>query len=95
VRIDKRIIIRLFFAVEVVVFMGSYFFGVQGIQAMRALDLENKAIALEMATIKSEVDQLDQQIIAWSSNDFYKEKIAREQLQMAHAQDEVYFIIKS
>jgi hypothetical protein len=42
--------------------------------------------------MKDEIEQLEQEIYAWQTDDFYKEKVAREQLQMARKGDELFYI---
>ena len=39
--------------------------------------------------LKNEIAQLEKEMYAWQTDDFYKEKIAREQLQMARKGDEL------
>ncbi len=93
-RIGKKSVLRIFFGVELVVFAGVYLLGAQGIRALWHMDQENKVLTTEIVVLKNEVEQLDKQLIAWNNHDFYKEKIAREELQMARAHDEVYFIMQ-
>jgi len=94
-RIVKRTVLRIFFCIELIAFVGIYFCGAQGMQALWQLDKETQAMVVEVTTLKKEVDELDYQILAFNSYDFYKEQVAREQLQMARADDEVYFVLKS
>jgi hypothetical protein len=41
---------------------------------------------------KTDIDMLKEQIIAWNVHSFYKEKMAREQLQMARNSELIYYI---
>ena len=93
-KIYKRTIVRLFFAVEVMVFVGVYLFGGNGLQYLRRLQNENQKLKNEIGTLEAEVKVIEQQIVAWQADDFYKEKIAREKLQMARKGDEIYFLAK-
>ena len=88
----KRTMLRVFFAVEVCVFVGVYLFGPGGLQAMVQLEKENKQLDAEIVQLQAEVDQWRQNIALWESDDFYKEKVAREQLQMAKAGDEIFYL---
>ena len=91
-KIYKRTIVRLFFVVEVMVFVGVYLFGGNGVQYLRRLKDENQNLKNEVLQIQAEVKVIEQQIASWKADDFYKEKIAREKLQMARKGDEIYFI---
>jgi len=82
----------LFFVVEVMVFVGVYLFGGNGVQYLRRLKHENQLLKNEIVQLESEVKLIEQQIVAWKADDFYKEKVAREKLQMAKKSDEIYFI---
>jgi len=88
----KRTMLRVFFAVEICVFVGVYLFGPGGLQAMIALERENRQLDAEIMHLKDEVADWEQKIVLWQSDDFYKEKVAREQLQMARAGDEIFYI---
>jgi cell division protein FtsB len=93
-RINKKSVLRIFFGVELVVFAGIYISGAQGISTLWHMNQENQQLITEIAVLKNEIGLLDKQLIAWNNHDFYKEKIAREELQMARAHDEVYFIMQ-
>ena len=82
---SKSYISRIFLLGEMFVFFGIYFFGVDGLQKLCTLRDENMKLEAEVAT-------LNQEIVAWNTDSFYKEKVAREQLQMACANDEIFFI---
>ena len=88
----KKRTMRIFFMVEVVSFLGLYFFGAGGIQYLTKLQEEQIEIDTQLKTVHDEVAILNEQIEKWKSTPFYKEKIAREQLQMARAGDEIYYI---
>lgn len=88
----KKLCIRVLLLVEMVGFGYLYYFGNNGIQSLHkqqdiVIDLQKNVVAL-----KNEIDQLEHEIYAWQTDDFYKEKVAREQLQMARKGDEIYYI---
>ncbi len=88
----KKIFMQMVLVAEMITFGYVYLFGRNGISALRS---ERSAVAHLDNTIvqlKSEVAQLEQEIYAWETDDFYKEKIAREQLQMARKDDELFYI---
>ena len=88
----KRSALRVFFCIEILVFVGIYFFGVHGIQALMRLQEENVCLEREIVALKAGVAELESDIHVWNSQPFYKEKIAREQLQMARSGDTVYYV---
>jgi len=88
----KRRILRIFFVLEICVFIGVYAFGPHGIQHLRQLSHENEQLEREVQALKIEVSELEQKIVQWNTHSFYKEKIAREQLQMAYKNEEIYYL---
>lgn len=89
---NKKLLLRLFFTTEILLFGWFYYYGVRGIVAVQELKAENKEIAVQVASLQNEIDAVDAQIIAWNSDPYFKEKIAREQLQMARDGDEIYVL---
>lgn len=88
----QQLLLRIFFAGEIVVFSLVYLFGSNGIAKVRVLERETNVIQQEIIMLESEFDTLNQAIIAWNTHSFYKEKIAREELQFAKEGDEIYYI---
>ncbi len=88
---QKKIMLRIFLAAEVVIFGWFYYQGARGVQAVQILQKENEEIVQHIAHLQEEVEDIDSQIVAWKRDPFFKEKIAREQLHMAYAGDEIYF----
>lgn len=88
----KKICLRLFLLLEMVLFGHLYFFGTNGIQALQ--DQRKAVISLkeDIVLLDGQVAQLEKEIYAWQTDDFYKEKVAREQLQMARKGDELFYI---
>ncbi len=91
----KRAALRAFFALEVFVFSYIYFFGPHGLKALQLLEAENHALQSQIESLRCEVENLDMQIVEWDKNPFYKEKIAREYLQMAKPGEEIFFLASS
>ncbi|HRN78016.1 MAG TPA: septum formation initiator family protein [Candidatus Dependentiae bacterium] len=87
----KQIILRIFFVIETVVFAWMYIFGAQGVRVLHTLDAENHELECTVQHMRDELRELDQRIITWENEPFHKEKIAREQLQMARAGDTIYY----
>jgi len=88
----KQTALRIFFAIEIIVFAWVYVFGPQGMQVLRDVQKENVTLEATITTLRSEMHQLEDQVVAWKTYPFYKEKIAREQLQMARKGDQVYYL---
>ena len=88
----KRMLLRIFFGIEIVMCAFFYVFGANGLQTMRHMKQENTLLAARIAEERNAIKQLELQIALWQTNDFYKEKKAREQLQMAHTDDIVYYL---
>ena len=88
----KKRLLRIFFAGEIVLFIILYCVGPRGVYSLHHIKKENRDLANEVATLQQEIAQLDEQIRTVQSDPFYKEKIAREQLQMARKGETIYLI---
>ncbi|KKP35625.1 MAG: hypothetical protein UR26_C0003G0098 [candidate division TM6 bacterium GW2011_GWF2_32_72] len=86
----KPMILRFFLVIELIVFFSTYFWGHSGIQTLKFLRGQGDLVQIEVDHLRKEVDDLKLEIQAWQTDDFNKEKIAREQLQMARPGDRVY-----
>jgi cell division protein FtsB len=90
--ITKRYLLRLFFLLEIIIFIGIYLFSAQGLQVLRSMKKDNLQVKVKIASLQDEIVELEEEVQEWQNNSFYKEKIAREELQMAKTGDEVYFL---
>jgi cell division protein FtsB len=88
----KKIAMRIFLVLEMFAFGYVYICGKNGLQSLRKY--KNVVIDLKknITQLDQEVAFLEKEIHVWQSDDFYKEKIAREQLQMARKGDELFYI---
>lgn len=86
----KRALLRIFFVVEMVICTLFYLFGTHGVQALQRMAQKNAALAQDVQALRTTVARIELDIELWQANDFYKEKKAREQLQMADAHDIIY-----
>ena len=88
----KKIAMRLFLLGEMAAFGYFYMAGKNGLQSLH----KQRGIVVDLKKnithLNDEVAHLQQEINVWQSDDFYKEKIAREQLQMARKGDELFYI---
>ncbi len=80
---------------EVGIFGHAYFFGPNSLVTIRVLEQELTQLELQNKQMAAELTQLEREIVAWHEDDFYREKIAREQLQMAYDGDEIYYLTSS
>lgn len=89
----KRLIIRSFVAIEIVIFAWIYCFGARGLQVVLHLRNRNKVIAATCAAYEQKINLLEQELRDWQEHkDFYYEKYAREKLHMARSDDQIIFI---
>ncbi len=90
-KLVKRTFLRVFFGIEIVIFTFMYLFGTQGIRVLRQLQRENKTLDSEIQQLHDHVNNLEEQAVAWKSDAFYKEKVARERLHMARKNDVIFY----
>jgi cell division protein FtsB len=88
----KKLFMRLLLVVEMAIFGYLYFFGTNGIKALQKQKMVVVDLHNNITQLRTDIDQLEKEIYVWETNDFYKEKIAREQLQMARKGDELFYI---
>lgn len=91
-KFHKRMVPRAILAVEIVVFMWMYCFGSQGIRAVYAMRTENDLLEVQLAQEHKMLTLLERDVQMWQENSFVKEKLAREQLQMAREDEEIYIL---
>lgn len=90
-QLSKRTFLRIFFGIEIFIFSFMYLFGAQGMRVLRQLQRENRNLDHEIQQLYVHVDVLEKKIVAWENDSFFKEKIARERLHMAHKQDVIFY----
>lgn len=88
----KRIFMKIVLCVEMVLFGYVYFFGINGIAALQNQKLNVATLQKNIMLLNDEIARLKNEIYAWQTDDFYKEKVAREQLQMARKGDELFYV---
>ena len=88
----KKTVLRVLFAMEIVAFVGLYLFGTRGMHTLMELQNKQQELNLLVVDAQNEITALNEQIVHWKDAPFYKECIAREQLQMARPGDEVYYL---
>lgn len=83
---------RVFFGVEIILFAYLYLFGPHGMRALMNIEQEKNQLNCEVTDLQTQVHSLEATIAQWDVHPFYKEKIAREQLQMAGKNEEIYYV---
>ncbi len=77
--------------VELIYFLMIYCVGANGIRAVRHAQNANSIQEQEVTQLKDEVENLKKELHQWETEPFYKEKEAREHLQMARPGDLIYY----
>ena len=88
----KKAVMRLFLVAEMMAFGYVYVYGKNGLQLLRKQKHVVSELKENIVQLDGEVASLEKEMYVWQSDDFYKEKIAREQLQMARKGDELFYI---
>ncbi|MGB8367359.1 MAG: septum formation initiator family protein [Candidatus Babeliales bacterium] len=88
----KRLLLQFLLLTEICLFVYVYLYGSNGFYALQELSHENEQLEQNIEELTQQIVQLEDEISEWGMNDFYKEKVAREQLQMSHKNDEIYYI---
>lgn len=88
----KRMLLRAFFIGEIVAFSYLYLFGPQGITAIMAQAHENNGLQERIKESRAQLAKLERSVQEWNDNSFLKERIAREQLQMARHNEQIYYL---
>lgn len=89
----KKLILRAFLGFQIIFFLFNFLFSSDGIFSLRSFKLGNVNLFKETEELKDTILELNNEIQAWKDNFFYKEKIARENLQMANSGDEIYILV--
>jgi cell division protein FtsB len=93
-KLGKQHVARIFLCGEIIVFAGFYIFGTNGIMALMHMKKDIAVLDRQVIQLKGDVSHLQSTIALQKKHPFFQEKIAREQLQMARVDDEVYLINK-
>jgi cell division protein FtsB len=90
----KRLTLRLFLATELVVVTFFYLCGRGGLHALKQADSINKELLSETKKSQTEIEVLERELEEHTLNPFYKESIARRELQMAYENETIYVLPK-
>lgn len=90
---NKKIWFYIFLGIEMTIFARYLINGKYGMHARHALLQEKKQLEATIDLIKHEVELFRNEIHLWQTYPFYKEKAAREQLQMCY-DDEIIYVTR-
>ena len=88
----KQMVMRILLLAEMALFTHMYVFGKSGLQLLRVQKIQLTELSITVAQLQKEVGVLESEMNEWEIHDFYKEKVAREQLQMARKGDKLFYI---
>ena len=89
---QKKYVIPLLLALELLFFGAYYFFAPYGIKRITKLRQENCNLNQSILLLRKDIATLTEKIDTITKYPYYKEKIAREQLQMMSPGDHVFYI---
>ena len=88
----KRTIIIGLLSLEIIIFLLIYIYGSYGLREISVLKKENNQLQGTITQLQQDIADCKVELEN-ISHPFYKEKIAREQLQMAH-KDDIVILLK-
>jgi len=88
----QRTIIRFIAAIELIGAAFFYCCGKGGMQAIRAADAIHLELQKEITALETDITALERELDERLHNPYYKESVARKQLQMAY-QDETIYVL--
>jgi cell division protein FtsB len=91
----KRRILRILLVAEMLGLSGWYMLSTGGVRALKKASWHNEQLLHEIKELERETLALKEEIEEREKDSFYKEKIAREELQMAREDEEIYLLLSS
>lgn len=88
----KKKLLRLFFVCEIMVFCWIYCFDAHGLKSLYQKRQTRRAFEEKIQSLQADVERAQLAVVVFNSDPFYKERIARERLQMARTGDLIYYI---
>jgi cell division protein FtsB len=89
--LEKRLL-RIFIACEFLLFAFYYIRGANGLNTILQLKQENKKLTQNIDQIKQEISSMKIENENWEKYPWYREQIARQDLQMAYPDEEIFLI---
>lgn len=90
----KRKAVRFFLGGEICFVLFYYVLSSYGLHALRVADVQNSQLIEDIKSLEKEVNTLSEELLERKDNPFYKETIARKELQMAYENEVIYLIDK-
>ncbi len=90
----KRMVLRIFVGAEMVLVTFLYLCSSGGIPAVQHAVRQNTVLHEEIERVEADISSLLVELDERKNNPFYKESIARNELQMAYANETIYLIPK-
>jgi cell division protein FtsB len=88
----QRTIVRYIIGFEIALILFFYVFGRGGIYALRHADALNKELMKDIKQLDEEIAKLQEELDEREKNPFYKESIARKELQMGYNNETIYLL---
>ena len=88
----KRAAFRMIIGFELVLVTFFYLSGKGGLQALRHADSINSELLEDVKHLEVDIEELSRELDERMQNPFYKESIARKELQMAYQNETVYLL---
>lgn len=89
---NKNLLLKIILLIEISIFAFFYILGPNSIKIVYNLNEQNNRLLSKIDKLNLEIENLELQMKLFNNNSFYKEKIARELLQMAHKKEEIYIL---
>lgn len=88
----RSTIARTFVCFELIIWSVLYYCGDQGIRQIQQMKATNAQVQKHVVALQSDIAIYQHELDQWNTFAFYKEKIARERLQMARSTDMVFYL---
>lgn len=87
----KTMVGRFLLGILVLLFVLHYIFGGHGLLYGWRIVQENQLLEEEIIALQREIAALHDEMVAWQREPFFKEKLAREKLQLARQGETIYY----
>lgn len=90
--LTKQRMLRYIFITELLIWGGFYGFGRQGVRALWQIRTDNAALESAIEQSRNQLAYCKRELVRWKTLTFYKEKMAREDLQMARSNETIFYL---
>jgi cell division protein FtsB len=88
----KKMIMPFLLFSEIAIFVIFYAMGSNGLQAILRLQKENNSLSQDIDRLSFETSQLEFEIKEWNTYPWYKEQVARQDLQLGYSNEELFLL---